>query len=61
DELSYDMESVPLKEMEERMIYHTLDRTEGNRTHAAKLLGISVLNLHRFLKQPLFFDAPLFS
>ncbi|MFH1155813.1 MAG: sigma-54 dependent transcriptional regulator [Pseudomonadota bacterium] len=41
----------PLKEMEEKMIFHTLDRTEGNRTHAAKLLGISVRTLRNKLNE----------
>ena len=40
-----------LKEMEEKMIFHTLDRTEGNRTHAAKILGISVRTLRNKLNE----------
>ena len=40
-----------LKEMEERMIFKTLDNTEGNRTHAAKILGISVRTLRNKLNE----------
>jgi len=40
-----------LKEMEEKMIYKTLDKTEGNRTHAAKILGISVRTLRNKLNE----------
>ena len=45
--------SVPgsLKEMEQRMIFKTLDQTEGNRTHAAKILGISVRTLRNKLNE----------
>ncbi len=40
-----------LKEMEEQMIFKTLDQTEGNRTHAAKILGISVRTLRNKLNE----------
>lgn len=40
-----------LREMEEKMIYRTLDQTEGNRTHAAKILGISVRTLRNKLNE----------
>ena len=40
-----------LKEMEQKMIYQTLDKTEGNRTHAAKILGISVRTLRNKLNE----------
>lgn len=45
-----------LKDMEQKMIFRTLDQTEGNRTHAAKILGISVRTLRNKLneyKEPL--------
>ncbi|MCF6247320.1 MAG: sigma-54 dependent transcriptional regulator [Desulfobacula sp.] len=42
---------VSLKGMEEKMIFKTLDRTEGNRTHAAKILGISVRTLRNKLNE----------
>ena len=37
--------TAPLKEMEKKAIFHALDQTNGNRTHAAELLGISVRTL----------------
>jgi two-component system response regulator FlrC len=40
-----------LKEMEQRAIVHTLDRTDGNRTHAAEILGISVRTLRNKLNE----------
>ena len=40
-----------LKEMEQQMIFKTLDETEGNRTHAAKILGISVRTLRNKLNE----------
>ena len=40
-----------LKEMEQKMIFTTLDKTEGNRTHAAKILGISVRTLRNKLNE----------
>ncbi|NVL89808.1 MAG: sigma-54-dependent Fis family transcriptional regulator [Desulfobacterales bacterium] len=46
--------SVPagsLKEMEERMILNTLNQTNGNRTHAAEILGISVRTLRNKLNE----------
>ena len=47
----YDMDGEPLKKMEEKMIFHTLDKTDGNRTHAAKILGISVRTLRNKLNE----------
>jgi two-component system response regulator FlrC len=41
----------PLKEIEKKMIFQTLDKTEGNRTHAAKILGISVRTLRNKLNE----------
>jgi len=43
--------SGSLKEMEQKMIFKTLDHTEGNRTHAAKILGISVRTLRNKLNE----------
>jgi two-component system response regulator FlrC len=40
-----------LRQMEEKMIYKALDQTEGNRTHAAKILGISVRTLRNKLNE----------
>jgi len=39
------MPTVPLKEMEKKAIFNALDQTNGNRTHAAEILGISVRTL----------------
>jgi two-component system response regulator HydG len=39
-----------LKEVEKQMIIRTLEETEGNRTHAAKILGISRRTLQIKLK-----------
>ncbi|MBW1676982.1 MAG: sigma-54-dependent Fis family transcriptional regulator [Deltaproteobacteria bacterium] len=49
-----ELSSIPvgsLKEMEKRMIMHTLDQTNGNRTHAADILGISVRTLRNKLNE----------
>jgi two-component system response regulator FlrC len=40
-----------LREMEKGLIYKALDKTEGNRTHAAKILGISVRTLRNKLAE----------
>jgi transcriptional regulator with GAF, ATPase, and Fis domain len=42
---------VPLEEMERRLILRSLDHTQGNRTQAAKLLGISVRTLRNKLNE----------
>ena len=41
----------PLRETERRLILHALDHTAGNRTHAAKVLGISVRTLRNKLNE----------
>lgn len=46
-----DFSAGSLKEMEQKMIFKTLDQTEGNRTHAAKILGISVRTLRNKLNE----------
>ena len=45
------MPTVSLKEMEEKVIFHALDQTNGNRTHAAEILGISVRTLRNKLNE----------
>ncbi len=40
-----------VSEMERKLILATLDQTDGNRTHAAKLLGISLRTLRNKLKE----------
>ncbi len=46
-----DSSDKTLKDMEKRMIFHTLDETGGNRTNAAKILGISVRTLRNKLNE----------
>ncbi len=44
--------SIPsLRQMERKLIMTTLDQTNGNRTHAAKLLGISLRTLRNKLRE----------
>ena len=43
--------TVSLKEMEKKVIFHALDKTNGNRTHAAEILGISVRTLRNKLNE----------
>jgi two-component system response regulator FlrC len=40
-----------LRAMEEQMIQQALEKTEGNRTHAAKILGISIRTLRNKLNE----------
>ena len=42
---------ISLKEMEKKMIFQALDSHRGNRTHAAKVLGISVRTLRNKLHE----------
>ena len=42
---------ITLKELEKKTIFHALDRTNGNRTHAAEILGISVRTLRNKLNE----------
>ncbi|MBU0681552.1 MAG: sigma-54 dependent transcriptional regulator [Proteobacteria bacterium] len=42
---------VPLKDVERQMIMHALQKTDNNRTHAAKMLGISVRTLRNKLHE----------
>ncbi len=44
-------EVVPLKDVERQMILHALQKTDNNRTHAAKMLGISVRTLRNKLHE----------
>ncbi|MDP2863685.1 MAG: sigma-54 dependent transcriptional regulator [Desulfobacterales bacterium] len=45
------MPEVSLRELEKKVIFQTLDRTNGNRTHAADILGISVRTLRNKLNE----------
>jgi len=42
---------VSLREMEKQLIFKTLDEVGGNRTHAAKILGISIRTLRNKLNE----------
>jgi len=43
--------ALPLKEVEKNVIFRALDQTNGNRTHAADILGISVRTLRNKLNE----------
>ncbi|MFH1077538.1 MAG: sigma-54 dependent transcriptional regulator, partial [Pseudomonadota bacterium] len=43
--------ALSLKEMEKNVIFRALDQTDGNRTHAAEMLGISVRTLRNKLNE----------
>ncbi|HIJ55836.1 MAG TPA: sigma-54-dependent Fis family transcriptional regulator [Deltaproteobacteria bacterium] len=51
DAFTSDMLTGPLKEVEKKIIFRTLDQNNGNRTHAAKILGISVRTLRNKLNE----------
>ena len=51
EKLLTDANVMTLKEVEKRMIMNALRRHNGNRTHAAKILGISVRTLRNKLKE----------
>ena len=42
---------LSVKEMEKELIYQTLEEMNGNRTHAAKMLGISIRTLRNKLRE----------
>jgi two-component system response regulator FlrC len=43
--------ALSLKDMEKNVIFRALDQTDGNRTHAAEMLGISVRTLRNKLNE----------
>jgi DNA-binding NtrC family response regulator len=43
--------TLPLREMEKSLIFRALEKTNGNRTHAAKILGISIRTLRNKLHE----------
>ena len=49
--ITLDASILSLREMERKLILTTLDRMKGNRTHAAKLLGISLRTLRNKLRE----------
>jgi DNA-binding protein Fis len=44
-------ENITISEMEKRLIIRTLEEAGGNRTKAARILGISVRTLRNKLKE----------
>jgi len=44
-------EDLPLAELEKRHILSVLDRCKGNRTHAARILGVSIRTLRNKLHE----------
>ena len=44
-------QAVSLKEIEKNVILNTIDHTNGNRTHAAEILGISVRTLRNKMNE----------
>lgn len=50
DGLAFGQQILPLEEVEQRYIHQVLDRLDGNRTLAAKLLGVDRKTLYRKLK-----------
>ncbi|MBN2420493.1 MAG: sigma-54-dependent Fis family transcriptional regulator [Deltaproteobacteria bacterium] len=51
EETGFSQSLIPLREMEKKMIMKALDDHRGNRTHAAKILGISVRTLRNKLHE----------
>jgi len=51
DGLPLDFMAGPLREAERKIIFHTLDKTNGNRTLASKILGINVRTLRNKLNE----------
>lgn len=47
----FSLENMTLEEMEKRLIQQTLDRVKGNRTRAAKILGVSVRTIRNKVKK----------
>jgi len=44
-------EEPNLREMEDQLIYKALEQTKGNKTAAARKLGISVRKIYRWMKE----------
>ena len=51
ERVEMDPSSLCLREMEQKMISKALEKTQGNRTHAAKILGISIRTLRNKLNE----------
>lgn len=51
NESFFDPATTTLREAERQMILHALEKTDNNRTHAAKMLGVSVRTLRNKLQE----------
>ena len=51
EKVEVDPSSLCLRAMEQKMISKALEKTQGNRTHAAKILGISIRTLRNKLNE----------
>jgi DNA-binding NtrC family response regulator len=51
DPLTEDPPILSLRKMEKELIFKALEKTNGNRTHAAKILGISIRTLRNKLSE----------
>jgi len=45
------MAGTPIRELERKHLENTLALTDGNRTHAAELLGISIRTLRNKIRE----------
>ena len=48
---SYPAQATTLRDMEKSMIFDTLNKVQGNRTKASKILGISVRTMRNKLHE----------
>ena len=51
ENLAEDSSTLSLRNMEKKLIFRALEKTKGNRTHAAKILGISIRTLRNKLSE----------
>jgi two-component system response regulator FlrC len=51
ERVEIDSSSLSLREMEQKFISKALEKTQGNRTHAARILGISIRTLRNKLNE----------
>jgi DNA-binding NtrC family response regulator len=51
ENLGEDSPTLSLRNMEKKLIFRALEKTNGNRTHAAKILGISIRTLRNKLSE----------
>jgi two-component system response regulator FlrC len=51
EHLAEESSTLSLRKMEKKLIFKALEKTDGNRTHAAKILGISIRTLRNKLSE----------